>query len=245
MSHFATSWAFELDLPPIEKIVLLVLANCENDETLRCDPTQKYIARKASVSDRTVREMLRSLETRGLIARTKRGVNGGVGGRLSDNYRLACRGLPADPAGRVTGKSEGGYRNAASGIGTNRKEPEENAGPVPELSHQGPVDNFGTGPHPSPVTLSATAHHPLNPADVFASVGRMLPATFDDHQLHQLAAEILAGASSRVIDRTGYVIQAIRNSPRDTERHRGRWLLRADEIALEHAELARTGRPLF
>jgi hypothetical protein len=77
---------------------------------------------------------------------------------------------------------------------------------------------------------------------VFTSVGSWLPRTFDDAQLAELASEIVAAARpSRVFDPTAYVIRAIRNTVDPSERRRGRWLLRADEIAAEHAELAARG----
>lgn len=226
MSLFALSWAFELTLPPVEKIVLLALADCENGETLRLDPTQKYIAARASVSVRTVRDMLQRLEDKSLISRTKRGADDANGGRLSDEYRLACRGLEADPAATLTGSSAGGYRQTAAAI-ENRKEPEDFYGPVRQVTHDGPVDNSGTGPHISPL-VSATYGHPLNTADVFAAVGRELPTTFDDQKLEQLAGEIIARSSSRVLDPTGYVIRTLRNPDGKLE-----WLTRALDIDLE------------
>ncbi|MBW9118863.1 helix-turn-helix domain-containing protein [Microbacterium trichothecenolyticum] len=240
MSLAALSWAFGLKLPPNEKIVLLALADCENDETLRCDPSQRYLAVKASVSERTVRDMLKALEGRDLIRREKR-ADPMTGGRQTDNYRLAMRGFPADSAGGLTGKSEGGYRQAAAGISLTQ-EPEEISGPVPEVTHDAPVDKSGTGPKPHPGTVSATYGKPLHHADVFAAIGHWLPSTFDDEQLDTLADEIVACARpARVFDPTGYVIQAVRNTIHQDERRRGRWLLRADEIALEHVELAQRG----
>lgn len=99
MSLAALSWAFSLTLPPNEKIVLLALADCENDETLRCDPSQQHLAVKASMSERTVRRMLKDLEERGLVRRVKR-ADPNMGGRQPDAYRLALRGFPeADAAG--------------------------------------------------------------------------------------------------------------------------------------------------
>lgn len=226
MSLFALSWAFELTLPPMEKIVLLALADAENGETLRCDPSQKYLAARASVSVRTVRDMLQRLEEKQLIARNKRGFDGGSGGRQSDDYRLACRGLAADPASTLTGSKSGGYRHTAAAI-ENRKEPEDIYGPVPQVTHDGPVDNSGTGPAITPL-VSATFGHPLKHADVFAAVGRELPQTFDDNKLDILAGEIIARSAVRVLDPTAYVIRALRNPDGKLE-----WLTRALDIDLE------------
>lgn len=226
MSLVALSWAFELTLPPMEKIVLLALADCENGETLRCDPSQKYIAERASVSVRTVREMLQRLEEKGLIVRTKRGFDGSAGGRQNDDYRLGVRGLAADAAATLTGSKSGGYRQPVAAI-ENRKEPEDIYGPVPQVSHDGPVDNFGTGHSITPL-VSATHGHPLKHADVFAAVGRELPTTFDDNKLDILAGEIIARSSARVLDPTAYVIRTLRNPDGKLE-----WLTRALDIDLE------------
>lgn len=245
MSLFAMSWAFGTELPPNEKIVLLALADCENGETLRCDPSQKHLAKMASVSERTVRDMLKALEERQLIVREKRG-NGERGGRQTDNFRLACRGLPADSAGRVTGKSEGGYRQTAAGTG-NRKEPEDFSGPVTEVTTDGAVDNFAAvgsaardgraTPAATPTNLAAFRGHGVSTPDIFAAVGEYLePTRLDDEGLHRLAAEILAKASARVVNPTAFVVSALRN--RDT---RGEWVARAWVIAGD-VHLERAGR---
>ncbi|QTV79455.1 hypothetical protein [Microbacterium sp. NIBRBAC000506063] len=83
----------------------------------------------------------------------------------------------------------------------------------------------------------------MQPADVFAAVGRSLPSTFDDEQLQILADEILARSASRVLDPTGYVIRALRD--RDLV-SRGSWLIRAEDIAREHAfDCTPTGQRRF
>lgn len=113
------------------------------------------------------------------------------------------------------------------------QEPEDqDLGPVPDVTNDGPVDNSGTGP--TPATVSRTHQRRLHAPDVFAAVGHWLPTSFDDDQLSVLADEILDQAPTHVADPTGYVIRSIRNTVRPRERQRGRWLLRADEIALEH-----------
>jgi len=239
MSLYAMSWAFSLTLPPNEKIVLLALADCENDETLRCDPSQAHLAKKASLGERTVREMLKQLESRGLITRTKRGGRGE--GRQSDNYLLACRPvdnsrLTAESAVRATGKSEGGYRQTVAGISQTGIEPEIDQ--VPDVTTEPPVDksaagSAGDGPSapaaPSPRSLASLRGHAVSTPDVFASVGRFLaPTGIDDDGLLRLAAEILAVAPTRVVNPTAYVIRAIRN-----DNTREEWIARAWMIAAD------------
>lgn len=242
MSLYALSWAFGLTLPPNEKIVLLALADCENDETLQCNPGQKHIAAKASVSERTVRAMLAALEERSLIVRERQSAPNG--GRVTDNYRLACRGLPAESAGGVTGKSEGGNRQTVAGI-ENRKEPEETTGPVPEATTEGPVDNSAAtvsagrdgraSPPATPTTLARLHGHAVSTPDVFASVGDILaPTHIDDEGLLRLADEILRKAKARVLNPTAFVVAALRNPATQFE-----WVARAWVIAGDiHVERA-------
>ena len=126
--------------------------------------------------------------------------------------------------------------SGASNLQPQEQEPEEQEiyGPVPHVTTDANTEISGTGPKPTPGTISHTYGKPLLHADVFAAVGDWLPAAFTDELLTALADEIVAAARpSRVFDPTGYVIQAIRNTVHVDERRRGRWLLRADEIAAE------------
>ncbi|MFG6573193.1 helix-turn-helix domain-containing protein [Sulfitobacter sp. 1A13353] len=100
MSIPAINWCIEQkDLPPGEWVVLFHLAHCHNHETGRCDPSQEYLADMTNMGSRTVRRHLSSLETKGRIARKKRGIEGG--GRLSDHYILGHE--PARLAANLTG----------------------------------------------------------------------------------------------------------------------------------------------
>ena len=240
MSLYALSWAFGLTLPPNEKIVLLALADCENDETLQCNPGQKHLAAKASVSERTVRAMLNALEARELLVRERQ--TAANGGRITDNYRLACRGLTANPAGGVTGKSEGGYRQTVAGI-ENRKEPEDSYGPVSEVTTEGPVDNSeagsagdGRGSIPTPTTLARFHGHAVSTPDVFASVGEILaPTHLDDEGLLRLADEIIRKSPTRVLNPTAYVVTHIRDPRSQFEWVARAWAI-AGDLHLERAE---------
>ena len=44
MSHKANTWAWEQDLPALQKIVLLALADRHNADTGRCDPSIKHVS---------------------------------------------------------------------------------------------------------------------------------------------------------------------------------------------------------
>lgn len=85
MSHFATNWAFEQSgLKPAAKLVLLALADCHNP-VHGCFPSHEYIARICSISERSVRDQLDTLEAAGYIRRVK--TNTGSG-RASNHYIL-------------------------------------------------------------------------------------------------------------------------------------------------------------
>lgn len=90
MSVAAVAWAFEQQLPPNEKVVLLALADCENGQTALCIPGQEHIADMSSMSVRSVQRMLARLEERGLIRREHR-TSQISGYRTSDSYVLALR----------------------------------------------------------------------------------------------------------------------------------------------------------
>jgi DNA-binding transcriptional ArsR family regulator len=82
------TWAFEQDIEPHAKLVLLALANRANHETGVCHPGQQLIGRECSMSDRTVRRHLKRLTDAGLVTRRARMLPEGRG-RTSDEYRLA------------------------------------------------------------------------------------------------------------------------------------------------------------
>lgn len=105
MSVAAVSWALEQWLPANEKVVLIVLADCENGQTHVCNPGQEYIAAHASCSERTVRTMLQKLEERKLITRVRRST---PEGRSTDNYILHRPGrpLPKDPQQEPAGQDD-------------------------------------------------------------------------------------------------------------------------------------------
>lgn len=268
MSAEATTWAYKVTAltvdaegEPVEtlkmapKFALVALANYA-DEAHSAFPSFSTLADRMSCSRSTAIEAVKFLEKHGLVTIEKRRRDNNS--HTSSRYYLPVDawqpkltpspesglGSPAQPVDNFTTPSPGSGP-AWSGIRTplnrhlNRT---NNSGPVQELSTDPDALAAGTGPKPSPATVSATYGKPLNPADVFAAVGHWLPTTFDDEQLTTLADEIVAGARpARVFDPTGYVIQAIRNTAHPSERRRGRWLLRADEIALEHQELAARG----
>lgn len=83
-------WA--IDLPASQKIVLLALADCANDEGLAW-PGMASLSRKCSKSERTVQTMLAELETAGHITREQ---VPGKGCRYTVHPRKNC--TPAETA---------------------------------------------------------------------------------------------------------------------------------------------------
>lgn len=96
MSLKALTWAFEQDLKPDLKIVLLALADYANDDGTSF-PGQRSIGIKTSMSERTVRTKLAELEELGYIARRRR--TNGDGYRTTDEYKLLPAGSAAGPTG--------------------------------------------------------------------------------------------------------------------------------------------------
>lgn len=79
------TWVFDLELPPTPKLVLLVLADHADDKGF-CFPSTATIARRASVSERTLSRVLAKLEEQGYLARSRRHLANG--NRTSDGYLL-------------------------------------------------------------------------------------------------------------------------------------------------------------
>lgn len=97
MSIQAINWAIDFEASnSSEKSILLVLANYVGGDG-RCYPGQQNIGKQACCSERTVREVLRSLEERGIIRREQRRRKDGS--RTSDIIVLVQFDQPANSAG--------------------------------------------------------------------------------------------------------------------------------------------------
>lgn len=118
MSAKAVGWALEQPLEPLPKIILVTLADCLNIETLKCIPSQEFLASRAMCSERTVSTHLKVLEEGGYLQRVKRN-HPVTGYRLSDGYILA---LPESSSGRPTGSATSRQPEAAA----SGQEPERN-----------------------------------------------------------------------------------------------------------------------
>jgi len=112
MSHKATKWALTHDLPAMQKIVLLILADRYNDNSKRCHPSHFTISKDVGMSVRSVITQLGRLELSSHIStlRTKsKGRNNA--NQYSLNFEFigslrACK-KKFDSEGAAHGGSEG------------------------------------------------------------------------------------------------------------------------------------------
>lgn len=108
MSIRAIKWAMAaaqtVDITPVQRCALFVLAYHHSDRTGQCNPSMLTIGNECGVSDRAAREAIRALEHVGLIKSHKRTCSLGQG---SNQYTLFG-----------TRKNKSG-RNLRSGTGRN------------------------------------------------------------------------------------------------------------------------------
>ena len=94
MSYHLAAWAMDVDVPPREKLMLILIASHANDEG-ECFPSQTTLAYRSGLSRRTVLRSLAELEERGVITRRQR--RRPDGSRSSDTIRLNVHGAPVRP----------------------------------------------------------------------------------------------------------------------------------------------------
>jgi predicted transcriptional regulator len=110
MSHEATTWAGkQRGITAAQFRILFVLADCHNPAR-GCFPTQEYLTQTCEMSERTVRDLLTSLEQMGLIRRDRRAND--LGHRTGTYYIFAFESLPAESRNlqKPTGKITSAYR---------------------------------------------------------------------------------------------------------------------------------------
>ena len=112
MSVKVLSWAFEQELKPRDKVVLLALADYADDAG-ECYPAVLTLAEKASVSKATVRRVLKSLEGAGLVEKVLRFRDDGS--QRSTLYRIDMGGCQ-DVKGGVSDVIGGGVTSDRGGV---------------------------------------------------------------------------------------------------------------------------------
>jgi hypothetical protein len=115
VSVAATTWAWQQSVKGNAKLVLLALADhCGPDGT--CWPGQKHLAEKCSITERSVREQMLSLEKQEMIERTERRRQDGS--RTTDLIRLALPEEIRHPTGRKASESARVSSGHESSVGT-------------------------------------------------------------------------------------------------------------------------------
>ena len=72
MSIKAVKWALSTKTDAINKLALVAIAECHNDKTGDCFPSQKYVAEVIGLTDRAARPRLNKLEAHGFHTRKPR-----------------------------------------------------------------------------------------------------------------------------------------------------------------------------
>lgn len=114
MSFQAMAWATEQEVPAMQKIVLLMLANRTNHDTGQCTPSHERLAKDCGMSVRACKDQIVKLASAGLLEvlkRSKEGVS------LPNQYVLAMhkgRGQELPTRGQ---QMPGGGAGAAWGVG--------------------------------------------------------------------------------------------------------------------------------
>lgn len=109
MSFQSMTWAVEQNLPAMQKIVLLMLANRTNHDSGLCFPSHDRLAKDCGMTSRSVINQIAKLEEAGFIAvirEVKNGVN------QPNKYRLNMWGSERDSVGVVNEVQEGDERDS-------------------------------------------------------------------------------------------------------------------------------------
>ena len=78
--------ALDADLPPAEKLLLVLLADNADDATGKCWPSQAYLARRAGVTRKSVNQIISRLVDKELVTVQKRYRD--TGAQRSNMYRV-------------------------------------------------------------------------------------------------------------------------------------------------------------
>lgn len=85
MSFEAMTWAVKQDIPAMQKLVLLLMANRHNNDTGLCMPSHDKLAKDCGMSKSAVKAAIKALEEKGLLSVNRRSE---AGVSLSNLYRL-------------------------------------------------------------------------------------------------------------------------------------------------------------
>ena len=114
MSLKVLNWAWTITVPPAPKLVLMALAD-EADDSGFCFPSQGRIARKCSITDRSVRRLIGKLVALRHVAIEQRFNRNR--GRTSNGYQLLCEPPRTDCPGGLDAGFRGTRTTLSGGIG--------------------------------------------------------------------------------------------------------------------------------
>lgn len=125
MSIEALSWAFDQNLHPTQKVLLLAIANY-SDEDGWCFPSQETLAEKSSLSVATVRRTTTKLVEAGLVEVELR-YSHTTGYRTSNGYHLPLNvsGRPTAHRSTVSGRREPSVKSSTTRARGKTSEPEK------------------------------------------------------------------------------------------------------------------------
>lgn len=136
MSNDATKWAWKQKCPPMEKLILVLLADHLNGKTAQLNPGTKKLCEESGLTRQGVFNQIERLETRGLlfVEHCKGKVNRY---RLPVNHVDQSTTLTSQPDGlplvnRVDHYQSTPLTTLVNGVDPNRKEPEEEQEEEPE-----------------------------------------------------------------------------------------------------------------
>jgi hypothetical protein len=191
VSIAAMNWAWQQQLPPTPKLILMALADAANDQGI-CWPSVSTVATKCCVSTRTVRRVLQELGDRGLLVSEQRYRKDGS--CSSNRYRLRLAGgdnlssapdaRDLRPGQRCEGPPDVGDRPGITR--GNRREPLRSQGTAPEAVVARSVESGG-GPLSEPDYPKA-----LSPAEREEARKKLarIPADVAQQLLDELAASM-------------------------------------------------------
>jgi hypothetical protein len=91
MSHAATSWAANLEgLPVGAKLILMLLAECHNGKSGRCDPSMDWLCKKTGFKQRMLLRHIAVLEEGNLVTRETESLGRAKGKKTSFSLRIGA-----------------------------------------------------------------------------------------------------------------------------------------------------------
>lgn len=199
------TWAVRQELPALQKLVLLMLANRTNPDTGRCDPSHERLATDCGMSKTAVKNALSSLRDAGkieVIHRSADGVN------LPNHYRLLMPIYGATLPGGV-GRETTHPAAGAQGDGVGRETPGGESPDAPGVGRETPTkrreetkkkkeEGEGQASNPKDLTFDFELGVFVGPiGDLFGRWSKAFPAIDPEAEVAKAAAWLYANPANR------------------------------------------------